>query len=104
MGDIPSEIERLIVREVRTLSPRQRAWFLAHRVSPPRLVSVANGIDSNASRDLWLVTDHTGDQDASSRIVFDAEANGFGVAMDFVEGPALLFLMSGGLAEALEAM
>lgn len=104
MGDIASEIDKLVAHELRTLSSPLREWFVAHRVSPPRLVSIADGIDSETTTDLWLLTDHTGDQDASSRVVFDPEAGLFGVAMDFAQGPALLGLTPGGLAEAIDSM
>jgi hypothetical protein len=69
-----------LAEEARTLDAlpeTTRAWFAAHRISP-RVASLARNSDGTDLINVWLITDHTGDNDSPYRVYFDESKNRFG--------------------------
>jgi len=75
-ADILAKIEAG-VSEFTWLSAAERAWFAAHRILP-RPVSLAEDSEGTKWEEFWLVTEHTGADDSSFRIVYDDGREGFG--------------------------
>lgn len=69
--DVPEQINAHVRATLSRLSPEQAAWLEAHLVTP-RLLHLANSIAGPESIQAWLVTNHTGTDDASYRIVYRA--------------------------------
>ena len=53
-------------------------WLQLHAL-PPRRITLARKTDGGNTEDFWLVTDHTGSDDASFRIVYDDVAARYGL-------------------------
>ncbi len=53
-------------------------WLQLHAL-PPRRITLARKTDGGSTEDFWLVTDHTGSDDASFRIVYDDVAARYGL-------------------------
>jgi hypothetical protein len=53
---------------------------------------------------VWLVTDHIGDRDGSSRIVYDAARKVFGLLMDLKNGVLWYMGPYGSLADTVESI
>ena len=53
---------------------------------------------------VWLVTDHSGDSDASSRVVYDVETEMFGLVMGLQNGVLWHMGAYGSLVEAVQSI
>jgi hypothetical protein len=87
MSELTS-INDAIVRakeELPTLPENLRVWAERHLVAP-REITLWCDPERTKSTNVWLLTDHIGDKDASSRIVFDPEAKLFGLEMTLEDG------------------
>jgi hypothetical protein len=60
------------------LATHLQSWVQAHLIEP-RQVCLATDPDGTSFKGVWLVTDHTGENDSSYRIVYDDEAQLFGL-------------------------
>ena len=60
------------------LDPRTREWLRAHLIRP-RPIELARKTDGRNTEQFWLITDHTGREDASFRIVFDDALRRYGI-------------------------
>lgn len=81
----PSEISELVSQTLPMLPSHLREWAEEH-LSPPRQTNLVTDLDTNDARDFWLVTDHTGHNDASYRVVFDPVEKLFGLEMTIEDG------------------
>ena len=100
---VVAELTSRVQAELPLLAQHLRAWFDAHRVSP-REITVSADPDGARTLRVWLVTDHLGDSDASSRVVYDATTKMFGLVMELRTG--LLWYMGpyGSFADTLESI
>src|SRR5437660_11457713 len=71
--------------ELLALLENLRVWAEQHLVSP-REITVWCDLERTKSTKVWLLTDHVGEKDASSRIVFDPKAKLFGLEMTLDDG------------------
>ena len=53
---------------------------------------------------VWLVTDHSGDSDANSRVVYDVAGKMFGLVMELREGMLWYMGAYGSLAETVDSI
>jgi hypothetical protein len=75
-----SEIASMIddaIRDFTWLSEQYRHWFASHRVEP-KPISIAETSEGTARAEFWLLTDHTGVDDSSFRIIYDEARKRFG--------------------------
>lgn len=56
----------------------QAQWLRAHAL-PARRITLARKTDGGETEDFWLVTDHTGADDASFRVVYDDVSAQYGI-------------------------
>ncbi|MBI5608934.1 MAG: hypothetical protein HY902_08625 [Deltaproteobacteria bacterium] len=101
MDDIKARISAGVARDLPGMAPHLRAWVAAHLVEP-RLIDAWEDSDGLVPMGpMWLVTDHTGQQDACMRVIFDPRNQSFGLVMGR-EGEVSWFWGSGeGFAEAV---
>ncbi len=102
----PDVIQAHIRDGLPRLETHMAAWVTDHLIQP-RLISVQESDSTEETLEVWLVTDHTGDNDASLRIVFDEKTRLFGHEF-LTESPnqcsLLLELISEDFAEVVQAM
>ncbi|MFG0249510.1 MAG: hypothetical protein ACF8OB_11545 [Phycisphaeraceae bacterium JB051] len=102
----PDVIQAHIREGLLRLETYMASWVTDHLIQP-RLISVQESDDKEKIMQMWLVTDHTGDNDASLRIVFDEKSGLFGHEF-LAESPKqcslLLELISEDFAEVVQAM
>jgi len=92
------------IAESLPLLPRHlRAWAERHLITP-RAIQLFVGLASDVRREFWLVTDHTGADDSSYRVIYDAEENLFGLAVTLDDGRACLLGLHRSFAESVDAM
>lgn len=85
------------------LKPHLRRWAEDHLIQP-RQIELSLDPDGKLSGVLWLVTDHTGHEDSSSRVVYD-EANGqFGLEQTLNTGIQWYMGPYGSFSECIENM
>ncbi len=91
--------------ELPDIPPFERAWVESHLANPPRLATFSTSDDGSGAISLWLVTEHTGAQDDSTRVVFDAQGRRWGLAMDLMNDIEwFMGFYHGGFADVIDAM
>jgi len=79
----PVSVEDAIAQaksQLQSLPENLRVWAERHLITP-REVTLWEDPERTKPIKVWLLTDHIGDKDASSRIVFDPAAKAFGLEM-----------------------
>ena len=85
------------------MAPRLKKWFRTHLVEP-RLVRISADPNGNSPKDLWLVTDHVGEEDASCRIVYDEGNQVFGLETTLDSGVEWYMGSYGSFSKTVESM
>jgi hypothetical protein len=98
-----TRIRELVQADLPKLTPHLRAWAEAH-LAVPRKETFSEDSDGMKLITLWLVTDNTGSEDSSSRVVFDPDADKFGLEMELQNGTHWFLGLDGGFAEAIKNM
>jgi hypothetical protein len=83
------------------LSPELRVWVEGHLVTP-RLIWLTRSTQSHETFPYWLVTDHTGADDSSSRVVYDEEHDRFGHELTLEDDREYFVGRIGSFADAVE--
>ena len=99
----PEQIIDLVRSTESELKPFLREWATAHLIEPRPLRAAADP-DGATSVDLWLVTDDKGKDDASSRIVFDAASQSFGLVTVLDSGLVWYLGSYGTFADAVDSL
>ena len=102
-ADIATELTNRVQAEIPMLPDDSRAWFEAHRTSPKE-ITVSADPDSSRTVQVWLVTDHTGNNDASSRVVYDPATKMFGLVMELRTGVLWYMGPHGSFVDAVESI
>lgn len=98
-----NRIHELVQADLPKLTPHLREWAEAHLASP-RQETFAEKSDGTHPVTLWLVTDNTGSEDSSSRVVFDPEEDRFGLEMELQDGIHWFMGLYGSFSETIENM
>ena len=85
------------------LAPHLQDWLRVHLV-PPRPIQVSVDLEGNSFKDLWLITDHTGEQDSSYRVVYDENNQMFGLESTLDTGVEWYMGSYGSFSETVENM
>jgi hypothetical protein len=85
------------------LKPHIQSW-LREQLIEPRVVRLATDPDGKVFKQLWLITDHVGENDSSYRIVYDASSGTFGLECTLDSGVEWYMGNYGSFPEAVEAM
>ena len=85
------------------LVPHLQSRVQAHLIEP-RQVRLTTDPDGTSFKDLWLVTNHTGENDSSCRIVYDDQAQLFGLESTLESGVEWYMGNYGSFSETVENM
>ncbi|MBI1925690.1 hypothetical protein HYR99_15725 [Candidatus Poribacteria bacterium] len=80
-----------------------RDWGKAHLIAPRRITFYPN-LETSDMDSCWLVTDHTGVQDAGYRVIYDEALDMFGLITELHDGRVYCLGFYGGFAETIESM
>jgi len=75
-------------------------WLQMHKIAPRR-IALSRKTDGSNSEEFWLVTDHTGSDDASFRVVYDDVANSYGIECAILNSISLFIGFRASLTEAV---
>ena len=92
-----------IAEGLAVLAPHLQDWLRVHLV-PPRPIRVSFDPEGNSFKDLWLITDHTGEQDSSYRVVYDENNQMFGLESTLDTGVEWYMGSYGSFSETVENM
>lgn len=100
---VAARIEARVDAELPLLPKHLRDWLTAHRTEPKQILA---SFDPEGAEHLqvWLVTDHTGAEDSSSRVVYEPTTDGFGIVIDLENGVRWFQGSDDSLAAAVENM
>jgi hypothetical protein len=100
---VAERIRARVDAELPVLPTPLRNWVLAHLTTPRRITA---SLDPEGSQlvGVWLVTDHTGAEDSSSRLVYELEADAFGIVTDLQGGVAWFQGADDSLSNAVDNM
>jgi hypothetical protein len=98
-----TQISRRVEAELPLFADHLRKWVDTHRTLA-REIAVFSDLDGTQSVQVWLVTDHTGEADASSRVVYDAARGEFGLLMELENGVLWYMGPHGSLVDTVESM
>jgi hypothetical protein len=101
MTETPVQIGAKITESSPLLAQHLRSWVDAHLIAP-RQVRLVLDAHETSFKDVWLVTDHIGVDDSSYRIVYDHEADAFGLECTLDSGVEWYMGNCGSFAEAVE--
>jgi hypothetical protein len=98
-----NRIQERVRDEIGMLPDHLRRWAAGH-LTTPRPVHALLVPDGKEAIDLWLVSDDRGDRDSSSRVVYDANQDSFGLVQQLHDGTLWFMGTYGSFAEAVEGM
>lgn len=101
--ELRARILGLVKNDLPNLAPHLRHWSECHLVSP-REITLALDPNGRATSLFWLVTDHTGSEDSSSRVVFDTRSDQFGLAMELANHVDWYMGPYGSFADSIRCM
>jgi hypothetical protein len=99
----PDELGVKVAEGLTILAPHLQSWVNAHLVEPRR-VRLATAPDGTSFKYLWLVTNHTGENDSNCRVVYDVDAQLFGLECTLDSGVEWYMGNYGSFAETVQNM
>ena len=102
-SQITEQIKLKVAEGLLVLAPHLQDWVRAHLIDP-RPVRFAADAEGSSLKDLWLVTDHTGEKDSSYRIVYDEHGQMFGLEVTLAISVEWYMGSYGSFAETVESM
>ncbi len=102
-SSIAQKITQVIETEITQLSGHLYEWAREHVIAPKKIV-LANDADGKEYAEYWLVTDHTGHNDSSYRVIYDDEFHLFGLACRLQTGVVWCLGLYGSFAETINNM
>jgi hypothetical protein len=102
-AEVLTELTNQVQAELPLLAEHLRIWVEAHRTHP-REVTVSSDAEGAGTVRVWLVTDHTGNNDASSRVVYDARRKMFGLVTELQNGVVWYMGPYGSLVDTVQSI
>ena len=103
MEEIVEKIEMLVGQDIDSFPSHIYDWVKEHLVVPKK-VQLFEDYESENKVGLWLVTDHTGNNDSSYRVVFDETESDFGLAVTLENGRECFMGLNGKFGHTVEGM
>ena len=82
------------------LDHKRQMWLRLHSI-PPRRITLSRKTDGSNAEDFWLVSDHTGSDDASFRLVYDDVAVQYGIECAILNSISLFIGFRATLVDAI---
>jgi hypothetical protein len=102
-ADIAVRISNRVEAELPLLTEHLRRWVEAHRTQP-REITASSDPEITQSVHVSLVTDHIGEEDANSRVVYDPARDEFGLMMELENGVLWYMGPYGSLVDTVESI
>jgi hypothetical protein len=83
--EIVAVVNQAVASALPRLSGHRRSWLTTH-LTKPRAITASRDPDGAVRVEVWLVTDHVGENDASSRVVYDPAERAFGLLTELQDG------------------
>jgi hypothetical protein len=99
----PEAIRVKVTEGLAALAPHLQSWVQKHLIEP-RQAQLATDVNGTSFKMLWLVTNHTGTNDSSCRIVYDDDSQLFGLECTLESGVEWHMGNYGSFSEAVENM
>ena len=75
---------------MKALDDKLTLWLKGHLCSPPRRIEAVTNYEIDTKKTFWLITDHTGSNDAWKRVIYDSEKDRFGLVSTTMTGAEIL--------------
>lgn len=99
----PDQLGANVAEGLNLLAPHLKSWVDRHLIEPRR-VRLATNAQGTSFKYLWLVTDHTGENDSNCRVVYDPEAQMFGLECTLDTGVEWYMGNYGSFSETVQNM
>jgi hypothetical protein len=86
-----------------TLASHLKDWVQSH-LTLPRKITLANDPDGLEYAEYWLVTDHTGENDSSYRVIYDDNMSMFGIECTLKSGVHWMMGLCGDFVQTIESI
>jgi hypothetical protein len=97
---VSAKVDADCVEAIPQLDRRVGLWLQSHRIAP-RKISLSRKTDGGNSEDFWLITDHTGADDAAFRVVYDDVTARYGIECAILNSISLFIGYRATLVEAV---
>jgi len=101
IGKDANEVRKAVLADYEATAPKLneplRRWLRSHLI-PPRKIELARKSDGASTEPFWLITDHSGTDDALFRLVYDDTVKRYGIECAIQNGICLF----AGFRESLE--
>jgi hypothetical protein len=101
--DIVKLIKVRIEDGIKALDDKVATWLKGHFCTPRPIEAIIN-YELGTKKTFWLVTDHTGKDDAGKRIIYDADLDRFGLIMTTIQGSELFLGYHNNFADTVYAI
>lgn len=101
--ETPTLIKKKVSDGFAVLAPHLQDW-IRHHLIEPRKIRCSTDPEGTIFQDLWLVTDHIGENDSASRVVFDENKRAFGLVCTLNTGVEWYMGIYGSFSDTVEAM
>jgi hypothetical protein len=99
----PEQIMTEVNHGLAFLSLHLREWVQGHSIEHHQ-IRLATDPGGTSFKDLWLITDHNGQKDSSYRVVYDEEAEAFGLECTLDSGVEWYMGIYGSFSQAVDSM
>jgi hypothetical protein len=100
---IKQEIFEQIENVRNSIDTKQMYWIFQHIIEP-RKIKVTINPDSIIWKEVWLITDNLNEEVSSYKIVFDEDANAFGLICTLESGIEWYMGVYGSFSDTIESM
>ena len=99
----PEQLGANVAEGLTLLAAHLKSWVDRHLIEPRR-VRLATNAEGTSFKYLWLVTDHTGENDSNCRVVYDHESQMFGLECTLDTGVEWYMGNYGSFSETVQNM
>jgi hypothetical protein len=99
----PEDLRGKVKEGLTLLPPHLQSWVGAHLIEPRRL-QLSTDLQGTSFKHLWLVRNHTGENDSSYRIVYDNDTQLFGLECTLESGVEWYMGKYGSFCETVQSM
>jgi hypothetical protein len=104
IGSDESQVRATIAADCAAIVPkldRRLALWLQSHARPAHRITLARKTDGSVTEDFWLVTDHTGADDANFRVVYDDVVGQYGIECTILNSVCLFIGFRASLMDAV---
>lgn len=100
---IEDEINEKIKNDISYFKPHIRRWVMNHLIKPKK-IDLFSDFNCVNQKEYWLITDHTGIDDASYRVIYCEIEKGFGLEMEDDNSRHIMMGIYGSFYETVDSI